>query len=157
MCTLSTVHACRVPSLRDMELKHEVKLRADGLELVLTQRERAGLDTIINTTIGPPTRSCVHPKYVSMSVLYGCDWWPRLSARVAARDNPESQSEHVVTSTNSLLGAEMPFFRAASLVVVSRARTKPRQVMARLACRCKLLPSLKPSRHRKYAGDRRRL
>ena len=41
---------------------------------VLTQRERAGLDTIINTSTGPPARSCVHPKYVSMSVLYGCVW-----------------------------------------------------------------------------------
>ena len=41
---------------------------------VLTQRERAGLDTIINTTTGPPARSCVHPKYVNMSVLYECEF-----------------------------------------------------------------------------------
>ena len=41
---------------------------------VLTWRERAGLGTLISTTTGTPAGSCVHPKFVSMSVLYGCHW-----------------------------------------------------------------------------------
>ena len=41
---------------------------------LLTRRERACLDVLINTASGPSISTSHDPKVANLSVLYGCDW-----------------------------------------------------------------------------------